>query len=190
MEKQNLFKNLKDAADLLGRITMFIVIILTALMIGTVLIGIVFRYIIHNSLSWTEELARYLMIWAALLTISVGIKDKEHVGIHLLLKKLPLGTGKAIIFLVNIVILIFLSILTYKGYFMAVGGFKQLSLGLGINMFWPLLSIPVSGGMAIIQQLIQIIMIFNPEAGYNELLGDTEVEEALKEVELHAGSDY
>ncbi|GAH59435.1 unnamed protein product, partial [marine sediment metagenome] len=34
---------------------------------------------------------------------------------------------------------------------------------------------------AIIQQIIQIIISFKPDITYNELLGETEVEEALKE---------
>ncbi|GAH45692.1 unnamed protein product, partial [marine sediment metagenome] len=60
----------------------------------------------------------------------------------------------------------------------------QLSMGLGISMFWALLSIPVSGVLAIIQQIIQIIMSFKPDITFNELLGETEVEGALKEVSV------
>ena len=60
----------------------------------------------------------------------------------------------------------------------------QLSTGLGISMYWALLSIPVAGVLAIIQQIIQIIMSFKPNITFNELLGDTEVEGALKEVKV------
>ena len=60
----------------------------------------------------------------------------------------------------------------------------QLSMGLGVSMFWALLSIPVSGTLAIIQQVIQIIISFKPDITFNELLGETEVEEALKEVRV------
>ena len=68
--------------------------------------------------------------------------------------------------------------------FIAVKAIPQLSLGLGISMFWALLSIPVSGALAIIQQIIQIIISFRPDITFNELLGETEVEEALKEVSV------
>jgi TRAP-type C4-dicarboxylate transport system permease small subunit len=66
--------------------------------------------------------------------------------------------------------------------YIAIKAIPQLSLGLGISMSWALLSIPVSGVLAIIQQIIQIIISFKPDITYNELLGETEVEEALKEV--------
>lgn len=182
MKNKNIFEKLDSFADILVTITMYVVMFLTALMVVTVLTGVLFRYVIRDPLGWTEELARYLMIWAALLAVSVGIRKREHVGIQLLVKKLPLKLGRVIILLVNIMVMIFLLVLTIRGYAMAVKGFRQLSLALGISMFWPLMAIPISGALAIIQQLILIIDIFNPDNTYGDLLGHTEVEEALQEV--------
>jgi TRAP-type C4-dicarboxylate transport system permease small subunit len=182
LKNKNIFEKLDSFADILVTITMYVVMFLTALMVVTVLTGVLFRYVIRDPLGWTEELARYLMIWAALLAVSVGIRKREHVGIQLLVKKLPLKLGRVIILLVNIMVMIFLLVLTIRGYAMAVKGFRQLSLALGISMFWPLMAIPISGALAIIQQLILIIDIFNPDNTYGDLLGHTEVEEALQEV--------
>ena len=182
MKNKNIFEKLDRFADILVNITMYVVMGLTAAMVITVLVGVLFRYVIRDPLGWTEELARYLMIWAALLAVSVGIRKREHVGIQLLVKKLPLKVGKVVILLVNIMVLIFLLVLTARGYSMADKGARQLSLALNISMYWPLMSIPVSGGLAIIQQLILIIDIFNPDNKYGDLLGYTEVEEALQEV--------
>ena len=182
MKQRTIFEKADALGNYLGKITIFIVIILAAIMVLTVLVGVFFRYVLHNSLSWSEELARYLMIWAALLSISIGIKDKEHVGIQLIIRNIPIKYARILNFLVNIIILIFLGVLSYKGMFVAVKAIPQLSLGLGISMSWALLSIPVSGVLSIIQQIIQIIISFKPDITYNELLGETEVEEALKEV--------
>jgi len=182
LKNKNIFEKLDSFADILVTITMYVVMFLTALMVVTVLTGVLFRYVIRDPLGWTEELARYLMIWAALLAVSVGIRKREHVGIQLLVKKLPLKLGRVIILLVNIMVMIFLLVLTVRGYSMAVKGFRQLSLALGISMFWPLMAIPISGALAIIQQLILIIDIFNPDNTYGDILGHTEVEEALQEV--------
>jgi TRAP-type C4-dicarboxylate transport system permease small subunit len=168
----------------LAKITIFIAIILAAIMVLTVLVGVFFRYVLRNSLGWTEELARYLMIWTALLSISIGIKDKEHVGIQLLIRNVPIKYARVIYFFVNSVVLFFLIVLTYKGLSVAFRAVPQLSLGLGISMVWPLLSIPVAGILAIIQQIIQMINSFKPGITFNELLGTTEIEEALKEVKV------
>lgn len=184
MKQKTIFEKANVLGNYLAKITIFVVIILAAIMVLTVLVGVFFRYVLHNSLSWSEELARYLMIWAALLSISIGIKDKEHVGIQLIIRNIPIKYARILNFLVNIIILIFLSVLSYKGMYVTIKAIPQLSLGLGISMFWALLSIPVSGAFAIIQQIIQIIISFKPDITFNELLGETEVEEALKEVRV------
>lgn len=184
MKPKTIYEKANALGNYLAKITILIVILLAAVMVLTVLVGVFFRYVLRNSLSWSEELARYLMIWAALLSISIGIKDKEHVGIQLIIRNLPIKYARILNFLVNVIILIFLSVLSYKGMFIAIKAIPQLSLGLGISMFWALLSIPVSGVLAIIQQIIQIINSFKPDITFNELLGETEVEEALKEVRV------
>ena len=184
MKQRTIFEKANALGNYLAKITIFIVIILAAIMVLTVLVGVFFRYVLHNSLSWSEELARYLMIWAALLSISIGIKDKEHVGIQLIIRNIPIKYARILNFLVNIIILIFLGVLSYKGMHVTIKAIPQLSLGLGISMFWALLSIPVSGALAIIQQIIQIIISFKPDITFNELLGETEVEEALKEARV------
>lgn len=182
MQNTNLFEKLENFADKLAKITLFVVKVLTGILVITVLTGVFFRYVVRDSLSWTEELARYLMIWAALLAVSVGIKDKEHVGIQLLIKQFPPLLTKIITAVVYIITMVFLGVLTYKGYQVAGKAKTQLSLALNISMYWPLMSIPVSGVLAIIQQLIQTILIFKPGIEISDILGATDVEEALKEV--------
>jgi len=183
LKQKTIFEKANALGNYLAKLTIFFVIILSAIMVLSVLIGVFFRYV-RDSLGWTEELARYLMIWAALLSISIGIKDKEHVGIQLIIRNIPIKYARILNFLVNIIILIFLSVLSYKGMYIANKAIPQLSTGLGISMFWALLSIPVSGVLAIIQQIIQIIFSFKPDITFNELLGETEVEGALKEVKV------
>jgi len=182
LQKTNIFEKLESFADKLAKITLLVVKVLTGILVITVLTGVFFRYVVRDSLSWTEELARYLMIWAALLAVSVGIKDKEHVGIQLLIKQFPPFLTKVITAVVYIITIVFLGVLTFKGYQVAGRAKTQLSLALNISMYWPLMSIPVSGVLAIIQQLIQTILIFKPGIEISDILGATDVEEALKEV--------
>jgi TRAP-type C4-dicarboxylate transport system permease small subunit len=182
LQKTNIFEKLESFADKLAKITLLVVKVLTGILVITVLTGVFFRYVVRDPLSWTEELARYLMIWAALLAVSVGIKDKEHVGIQLLIKQFPPFLTKVITAVVYIITIVFLGVLTFKGYQVAGRAKTQLSLALNISMYWPLMSIPVSGVLAIIQQLIQTILIFKPGIEISDILGATDVEEALKEV--------
>lgn len=160
----------------------FIIIIVTALMVLTVLLGVFYRYVLRSPLGWTEELARFLMIWAALLAISVCIYHKEHVSIQIFMQLLPLKIAKVITFGINILVAIFLGVLTYKGFEMAQNARAQYSFALRISMFWPLMSVPVSGALAFLQHLIQIALSLDPRITITELLGESEVAEALREV--------
>lgn len=176
---QVFFETLDNIADLLAWITLKIVIILTGFMTITVLVGVFFRYVLVSPLGWTETLSRYTMVWAALLAVSVCIKDNEHVGLTFLVRSLPLKAAKVLNFIIGLIILFFLYELTKRGYRMAISGWEQQSLALGISMFWPLLSVPVSGALSFIQQVLHMIRSFNPEKDQKDIFGATEVEQAL-----------
>lgn len=134
----------------------------TGTMTLIVLLGVFFRYVIRQPLSWSEEVARYLMIWAASLAVSIGIMQKEHLGITFLVSRLPRSAQKVLAIVVNIAVLWFLWVLTKFGYFMALDGRAQLSPILSqygkISMVWSLAAIPVAGAFAMIQIVLQILI--------------------------------
>src|SRR5512133_657328 len=65
-----------------------------AVLVLDVGVGIFGRYMIELPVTWTEELARYLMIWAALLAVSCGVARREHVAVTALLERLPRGVQR------------------------------------------------------------------------------------------------
>ena len=70
----------------------YILVVLMSVMTVVIFIQVLMRYVFKNSLSWSEELARYLFVWLSYLSISYGIKNRKHVKIeaalHLFPKKL------------------------------------------------------------------------------------------------------
>lgn len=62
-------------------------ILLVATFLCFMLLSIVqvfFRYVLNNSLSWSEELARILFVWATYLGIAVVSRDKEQIIVDVL----------------------------------------------------------------------------------------------------------
>ena len=47
------------------------------------------RYILGSSLSWSEEFQKYAHIWIIFLAIPMGYKYKAHIGMNILLDKMP-----------------------------------------------------------------------------------------------------
>lgn len=61
-----------------ARFVEYIIAILAAILSVVVLLQVVFRYALNNPLHWTEEMARFLLIWIVLLGAAIGIKRKSH----------------------------------------------------------------------------------------------------------------
>ena len=58
-----------------------------AIAVTVIFIQVVMRYIFNSSLSWSEELARYLYIWQGWLGISFVERKKAHIAIDTLKEK-------------------------------------------------------------------------------------------------------
>lgn len=63
--------------------------VLIAIMTVAVLAGVFFRYVLNNSLSWTEDSSILMMIWVAFLIAPYAYRTGGHVGIELVVTALP-----------------------------------------------------------------------------------------------------
>lgn len=90
-------------------------ICITLMSIITVVLGIqVFmRYVMHASLSWSEELARYCFIWLVYIGISYGAKIMRHIKIDAGLYLFPKNARKYIVITGDVVFLLFALVIVY-----------------------------------------------------------------------------
>lgn len=79
-------------ANALGRIntTLIRVLELLAILAMSVLVldvvwGVVTRYVLGEQAKWTEELARFLLIWVSMLGGALAFRRREHLGIDFLI---------------------------------------------------------------------------------------------------------
>ena len=57
---------------------------------GVVLLAqVFFRYVLNAPLIWSEELARYLLVWVTFLGIPYGIRHRAHIEMEYFFKKFP-----------------------------------------------------------------------------------------------------
>jgi TRAP-type C4-dicarboxylate transport system permease small subunit len=59
-----------------------------AFSVALVFIQVVMRYVFQQSLSWSEELARYLFLWQIWIGASFAVKERRHLRIEMLLNAL------------------------------------------------------------------------------------------------------
>lgn len=74
--------------ETLNKITANVLIVLMAVMTVNVVWQVVSRYLLGSPSSWTEELARFILIWVGLLGAAYVVGQKKHLAITLLPSKL------------------------------------------------------------------------------------------------------
>lgn len=148
------FENLSLGLD---KVTQWICVTLVFLMTIEVLSAVFFRYVLNAPIKWGEELARFIMVWAGLLGISIALKDGEHIGLEMLVGKLsgrPLYLVKLII---NLMIFIFLLILFIWGVEICRQAWGSFMPGLQISWSWSHLAVPVTAAIQLVHVLAWLL---------------------------------
>jgi TRAP-type C4-dicarboxylate transport system permease small subunit len=128
--------------------------LITGCMTLIVLLGVVFRYILKAPLPWSEELSRYLMVWAASLGAAVAFKEGSHVAVTLLCDQFYGITRKILRWISQTIMLVFMIIVMVKGFVLAFELRTQISPAMEIPMTWPYLAIPVGCLFIVLEILI------------------------------------
>ncbi len=144
-------------------------IIVAALGTMSVAIGlqVFMRYVVQSSLSWSEELSRYLFIFFVYAGISYGVRMKRHVRVEAFTLWLPERTQAWIRVISDLLFLFFSVIVIYHGYFVAARILRldQVSPALELKMGYVFSTLPFC------YVLTSIRLIQNLRASIGELLG-------------------
>lgn len=116
---------------------------------------VVCRYFLHYSLSWSEELARFLFMWITLLGAAYGFKTKSHFSLVFIVNRFGLRLQRIIGGFVVVMCCVFLIIFIVKAIeFIWVVAIHQIAPGTQMNMALPYLSVPV-GGLLMLFYILQ-----------------------------------
>lgn len=92
-----------------------LVIVMMMVMATLVFTNVVSRYVFAHSLNWSEEIARYLMVWVAYIGAGLAMREGQHVAIEFGQAALPRVLHPWIRGVVAATILTFLVVLTVAG---------------------------------------------------------------------------
>lgn len=140
-----------------NRIVEFIVAMLMAALVLDVWLGVVDRYFFHWQLPWPEVLARYLMIWAAMLAVSCGIARREHIGLTAFIAVLPSSMRRLILIAMDLLALCLFLYLFWYGIDFAQGGANRFAMIFGASLRPFYASIPIAALLASFQIVLVLI---------------------------------
>lgn len=124
--------------------------VLLASLILCVTWQVVSRYAIGNPSQWTEELARFLLIWISLLGGAYAYQQRAHLGLDLLAPKLSTKQQRWHRLSMSVLVLIFaLAVLTFGGGMLVYTTWtlEQYSAALNVPMALVYCALPWSGLM-------------------------------------------
>jgi TRAP-type transport system small permease protein len=134
--------------------------VLLAVLVVDIWIGVFGRYVFELPVTWAEELARYLMIWAALLAVSCGVARREHVAVTALLHRFPIRIRRWFDVGIDALAFAFFAFLCYFGIGMTQQGSTQYATIFEMTMTIPFAAVPVSSALACIQLVLMALRDF------------------------------
>lgn len=129
--------------------------LIMALLVTTVFLQVIFRFILNSPLAWTEELARYSLIWLTFLGAAYAMSSKAHIGMEFFVNLFGVPIRKMLYIVATFASLLFFLLMVIEGYDLAMQGMSQLSPVLRIPMGVIYMIIPVSGAILIINMASQ-----------------------------------
>jgi TRAP-type C4-dicarboxylate transport system permease small subunit len=136
---------IKRFLDWTEKISVALLALLFVVMVLSIFLQVVLRYVFSAANAWSEELARYTFVWLVLLGSAVAARRNKHMNIEFFINMFPAGVRKAIQLLLYVLIIAFLVILIRYGFDLVAITQKQRSTGLRIPMSWAYLAIPAGG---------------------------------------------
>ncbi len=150
-------------AAALDWVTARLCLVVLVLLVLDVWLGVIVRFVWPLPITWTEELARYLMIWLALLAASCGIARRAHIGVEIIPNMLPVTARRWLRLMLDLVALGFFGLLLVYGWEFAAKGLSRATMIYGASFFVPFLAVPVSAGLCCIQLVLVGIRDFGAE---------------------------
>ena len=133
-----------------NRWTEFAVFGLGATMAAVVAVQVFFRYVLNQSLFWSEELARFQLVWLTFLGAAVAYRRGAHPGIDALHARLPPAWRRATTVLVHGVSAALFAVMIVYGAQFAYFVRNQISPALGLPKWIVFAVIPVGGALLLV----------------------------------------
>ncbi|TQR07487.1 TRAP transporter small permease [Psychrobacillus soli] len=143
--------------DRLNKVMGYILTLLLAIMTALIFWQVFSRFVVGSSLSWSEELSRFLMIFMIMIGASIALRHNELIAIEILLEKVENLSKKVVVITIHIISIVFFVILIKYGYSMAQSFSNQLAPGLGLSMKYIYLALPLGGILLLLNSLACIV---------------------------------
>jgi TRAP-type C4-dicarboxylate transport system permease small subunit len=132
------------------------VFVIISAMAVAVLIEVIFRYLLLLPLFWTEEFARYCLVWSSLLAAGIALKRGQHIAVAFVAERLPERIRMAAALWGDILVAALLAVILWGGIYLVTLARHQLSPAMRLSMSLPYMAIPTGSAIMLFHVLASI----------------------------------
>lgn len=149
-------KVLKWLDDYFEAVFMVILLFVMSIFIG---LQVFMRYVMQNSLSWSEELSRYMYIYMLYLGISYGVRTNRHLRISFIQNLLREKGQKVLSLLSDLLFLAFSVVVVVNSteVAMLIARLGQVTASTGMPMYVVYMGVPIGFSLVVLRLLQNII---------------------------------
>jgi len=155
-----MLRSLIEIKELLTILLNRVLIITVLLLVLDVTWGVATRTVTGGQANWTEELARFLLVWVSLLGAAVAFGTKAHLGVDYLVNKMHPEVHRLTAVITHCIVLFFAgAVFIYGGGRLVADALamNQLTPALQWKMGYVYLALPVAGFFIIIFALENLL---------------------------------
>src|SRR5690625_1961582 len=97
---------MKKLTEVILKVLYVLSVALMFIMLISVSLQVISRYVFGNPFTWTEEVARYAFVWVTFIGMTIGVKKGTHIALDVLQRVLK-GKSKKILQFINYCLIIF-----------------------------------------------------------------------------------
>ena len=150
---------LNKLSDVVNTIAEYFCAIALGIMSIVVFAQVAFR-LTSGSLPWSEELARYLMIYMVYVGTSIGVKRNSHIAVEVVMDRCPAKVQKVVEILVYLLMMVAFVILCRYGFKIVLITMKQKSPAMQIKMGYVYISMVLGGALMMLHCVNNMINSF------------------------------
>ena len=143
-------------SEIINRYAEAAVFLIISVMAFAVFIEVIFRYVLLLPLFWTEEFARYCLVWSSLLAAGIALKRGQHIALTFVVERVPkrirtiAGLGG------DIFVATMLAVILWGGIYLVILTRHQLSPAMRLPMSLPYMAIPTGSAIMFFHALTSI----------------------------------
>lgn len=160
-------KKIEAVSNTLNRIALLVSVLLLAVMAAVVAANVLSRYVLHVPLTWSAELARYGMVWSAMLAAAAVAGKRQHLTVDLLERWLSRKLRRPLRVFVAFVCMTFFGVMLISGLMLVARTSGQVASSvekLPISVVY--LVMPVSALLMLFGSVVLVLrLVYEEEPG-------------------------